>query len=326
MVAVGSRLRIYPTESGPVAAFGHCTDHALALRGILAEATRKEALMEKFLALCRMVKIEHSVFALPFAYIGMFLAADGWPGLRVFLFLTLGMVAIRSFAMGFNRLADLKIDAQNPRTQGRPLVTGEISVRETVIFLIATAAIFVAACAGLNSLCLTLSPVALFVAGGYSYMKRFSMLCHYWLGSVLGLSPLAGWLAYDPTFTLPAVLFFFGVTFWVAGFDILYSCQDVEFDREHGLHSIPARLGIPTALTLSSFSHIITAIFFGLAGWAAGIGVWYYPVWAAVAGILVYEHRLISPEDMSRVNIAFFTLNGVISVVLFVGVMLGIFL
>ncbi|NJB68192.1 4-hydroxybenzoate polyprenyltransferase [Desulfobaculum xiamenense] len=282
--------------------------------------------MDKFLALCRMVKIEHSVFALPFAYIGVFLAAGGWPGLRVFLLLTLAMVAVRSFAMAFNRLADLKYDAKNPRTQNRPLVTGEITVRETWAFLAGTAAVFVLACAGLNTLCLALSPVALFVAGGYSYLKRFSMLCHYWLGSVLGLAPLAGWLAYEPTFTLPAVLFFFGVTFWVAGFDILYSCQDVEFDRENGLHSAPASLGIPTALALSTFGHVVTAILFGLAGWAAGAGAWYYPVWAVVAGILVYEHTLIKADDMSRVNLAFFTLNGVIAVFLFVGVLLGLYL
>lgn len=282
--------------------------------------------MDKFIALCKMVKIEHSVFALPFAYIGMFLAADGWPGIRVFFMLTLGMVAIRSFAMAFNRLADLKIDSQNPRTQGRPLVTGDITIREAQIFILGTAAVFVLACAGLNTLCLALSPVALFVAGGYSYLKRFSMVCHYWLGAVLGLSPIAGWLAYDPIFTLPAVLFFFGVVFWVAGFDILYSCQDVEFDREQGLHSVPARLGIPTALTLSAFGHINTAIFFGLAGWAAGIGFWYYPIWALVTGILVFEHTLIKPDDMSRVNLAFFTLNGIISVVLFIGVLLGVYL
>ncbi|SKA80215.1 4-hydroxybenzoate octaprenyltransferase [Desulfobaculum bizertense] len=281
--------------------------------------------MKKFLALCRMVKIEHSIFALPFAFTGTFLAAKGWPGFRVFLLLTIGMVAIRSFAMGFNRLADLKIDAKNPRTQKRPLVTGEISIKETALFLTGTAIIFVLACAGMNTLCLKLSPIALFVCAGYSYTKRFTYLCHYWLGAVLGLAPIAGWLAYDPTFTLSAILFFFGVTFWVAGFDILYSCQDIAFDRANKLNSIPAHFGLATALTLSSFSHIMTSIFFLLAGWAAQVGVWFYPVWAVVALILVFEHLLISEDDMSRVNVAFFTLNGVISVIFFLGVLASIY-
>ncbi|BBD09677.1 4-hydroxybenzoate octaprenyltransferase [Desulfovibrio ferrophilus] len=275
-------------------------------------------------ALCRMIKIEHSVFALPFAYIGMVLAAGGWPGLVPFVLITVAMVAIRTYAMTFNRLADLEFDSLNPRTKDRPLVTGEISTRDAKIFLFITGLIFILACAGLNWLCLALSPIPLLVGAFYSYTKRFTPLCHFVLGSVLGLAPVASWLGVTPEFTVTAALFFFGVTFWVAGFDILYACQDAEFDREQGLNSMPANLGIPTALALSTFCHICTAIFFGLAGANAGLGWGYWIVWAPVAIALIWEHSLISADDMSRVNMAFFTVNGVIGVSLFLGVLMGL--
>lgn len=276
-------------------------------------------------ALCRMIKIEHSVFALPFAYIGMVLAADGWPGLVPFVLITVAMVAIRSYSMTFNRLADLEFDSANPRTKDRPLVTGEISTRDAKIFLGLTGGIFILACAGLNWLCLALSPIPLIWGAFYSYTKRFTPLCHFVLGSTLGLAPVASWLGVNPEFTVTAWLFFFGVTFWVAGFDILYACQDVDFDREQGLHSLPADLGIPGALALSTFCHVATAIFFGLAGANAGLGWGWWIVWAVAAGALIWEHTLISAEDMSRVNLAFFTVNGVIGVSLFFGVLLGMY-
>ena len=280
--------------------------------------------MRTLVILARMVKIEHSVFALPFAYIGCFLAARGWPGWPVFAWIAVAMVAVRSFAMTFNRIADLGMDSINPRTMGRPLVTGELSKTAAWLFLAGTAVVFVLACAGLNRLCLTLSPVALAWAAGYSYTKRFTWLCHFWLGSVLGLAPLAGWLGVEPVFTLPAVLLLLGVTFWVAGFDIIYSCQDVAFDKEHGLRSMPAVFGVPTALALSAFCHVNTALLFLLAGWATGLGWGYYLVWAGVTACLFWEHTIIGPEDMSRVNTAFFTINGVIAVALFGGVLLGL--
>jgi 4-hydroxybenzoate polyprenyltransferase len=269
-----------------------------------------------------MVKIEHSIFALPFAYLGMVWAAQGWPGWRVFLALTLAMVAVRSFAMAVNRLADLPIDSKNPRTQTRPLVTGEIGLFETRVFIAACALIFVGACWLLNPVCLALSPVALVWSGLYSYTKRFTPLCHFFLGSVLGLAPLAGWLAVSPAAEMTPVLLGLGVTFWVGGFDILYACQDVEFDRSEGLHSLPARLGVGPALAVSTFSHVVTAIFFLLAGWASGAGVIYAGVCLLVAAILLAEHRLISEEDMSRVNLAFFTMNGFVAVFLFSGAVL----
>ncbi len=272
--------------------------------------------------ICRMIKIEHSVFALPFAYTGAFLAAGGWPGWSSFLLLTLAMVAVRSFAMAFNRLADLSIDKVNPRTQDRPLVTGELSVNFTIGFLAVTALIFVLACWGMNPLCLVLSPLALILSAFYSFTKRFTWACHFVLGSVLGLAPVAGWLCVDPVLTLSATLFFFGVTFWVAGFDILYSCQDAELDRNLGLNSLPAHLGLKGALTVSLLSHVNAALFFLLAGWAAGLGGLYFLVAGFVGLVLLWEHRLVSPDDLSRVNVAFFTLNGIIAVFIFLAVLL----
>lgn len=267
-------------------------------------------------ALARLVKIEHSVFALPFAYIGLFVAARGWPGWRAFLLLSLAMVAMRSYAMAANRLADLPYDRVNPRTCRRELVTGEVSTRQVWLFTAGCAVVFVAACWGLNWLCLALAPAALAWGAFYSLTKRFTWLCHFVLGSVLGLAPVAGFLAVKPVFTLPAILFGCGVTCWVAGFDILYACQDVAFDKEHGLRSIPVRFGVGGALALSAYAHVDAAVFFLLAGYAAGLSLTYYLGWVLCAVVLLVEHRLISERDLSRINVAFFTLNGVIAALL----------
>ncbi|WP_291329630.1 4-hydroxybenzoate octaprenyltransferase [Desulfovibrio sp. UCD-KL4C] len=274
---------------------------------------------------CRMIKIEHSIFALPFAYMGLFLAAGGWPGFKPFLLLTIAMVAVRSFAMAFNRLVDINIDSENPRTRTRPLVTGELSSFFTIFFILICGVIFVIACKSMNELCYKLSYFALAWSAFYSITKRFTKLCHFVLGSVLGLAPLAGWLFVDPQFTLPAILFFTGVLFWVAGFDILYATQDRKFDRNRGLFSIPACLGLQSSLTISTFCHANTVIFFLLAGLSAGLGWIYFTTTAIVGAIMIFEHQVISVDDMSRVNMAFFALNGVVSVVLFLGTLLDIF-
>ena len=276
-------------------------------------------------ALARLVKIEHSVFALPFAYIGLFVAARGWPGWRPFVLLTVAMVAMRSFAMAVNRLADVRYDRINPRTQRRELVTGEVTPRQAWVFTAVCAVVFVAACSGLNGLCLALAPVALVWGAFYSVTKRFSWLCHFVLGSVLGLAPVAGWLAVKPEFALPAILFACGVTCWVGGFDILYACQDVEFDKANGLHSMPARFGVGTALSLAAFAHADAAAFYLLAGYAAGLSWIYYLAWAVCAVTLLVEHRLLSENDLSRINVSFFTLNGVIAVLLGLGTLLAVF-
>jgi 4-hydroxybenzoate polyprenyltransferase len=272
-------------------------------------------------AFARMVKIEHSVFALPFAYTGAFTAASGWPGLRVLFFLTLAMVAVRSFAMAVNRIVDLPYDRLNPRTAIRPLVTGEIGMREAWVFIGISAFVFVISCAGLNATALALSPLALAWSAAYSFTKRVTWLCHFVLGSVLGLAPLAGWIGVYPSLGIVSFLFFLGVLFWVAGFDILYACQDVDFDRSQGLHSVPAKFGIPTALVLSSFCHVNASLFFLLGGLAAGLGWVYLLVWAAVSAILAWEHTLVREDDLSRIDMAFFTLNGCVAVALFLGVL-----
>ena len=279
----------------------------------------------KIVILARMVKIEHSVFALPFAYIGLFWAARGWPGLMKFLALTVAMIAVRSYAMAFNRLADLKFDRLNERTQDRPLVSGEISVGATVVFILCCGVIFVGACGLLNRVCLYLSPIALVWSAIYSYSKRFTWLCHYLLGSVLALAPIAGWIAYKPEFNLVFVLLGLGVMFWVAGFDILYAAQDVDFDRSQNLKSIPARFGLEPAFGYAAFSHVNTVIFYALAGLAFGAGWIYFVAWAIVSLVLVVEHFIISPHDLSRINLSFFTLNGIVSMVLLAGVLGDLF-
>ena len=271
-----------------------------------------------------MIKIEHSVFALPFALGGAFLAARGLPPWPALFWLVTAMVGVRSFAMAFNRVADLRFDRLNPRTQKRPLVTGEITLGRAWAFIAGSAALFVVACAMLGSLCLALAPLALFMSAGYSLLKRFTRLCHFGLGCVHALAPLAGWISVDPRFTLTPFLFALGVLFWLAGFDILYACQDADFDRSIGLHSIPADLGIPRALVISSFCHVNTAIFFLIGGVTAGLSAGWHVVWALMTGILLWEHTLVKAEDLSRVNLAFFTLNGFVALAFLPGVILGL--
>ena len=281
--------------------------------------------LAKLKLFCSLVKIEHSVFALPFAYLGLFAAAKGWPGWRAFLFLTLAMVAVRSFAMAVNRLVDLRFDRINPRTQGRELVRGALGTGETWAFTAGCALVFVLACWGLNPVCLMLSPVALVWSGFYSFTKRFTWLSHLFLGSVLGLAPLAGWLAYQGTIAPAAFLVALGVTCWVAGFDVFYSCQDVAFDSANGLRSAPARLGLGKALRLAARLHAGAAVLFALAGWAAGLGLGYFVCLVFTAAVLVVEHRLVSENDLSRINVAFFTLNGVVAASLFFGTLVDLF-
>lgn len=281
----------------------------------------------QFADICRMIKIEHSVFALPYAWAGAFLAAGGLPPASSLIFLTIGMVAARSFAMAFNRLADLPFDRDNPRTQNRPLVTGVISKSQTWAFCGMMALIFIAACACLNSLCLWLSVPALLFAATYSLLKRFTPLCHFWLGATLGLAPLAGWISVNPeSMNLAPVLLFLAVTFWVGAFDIYYAFQDLDFDLAFGLHSAPAAYGPDTALALAAFSHVMTALFLPLAGLAAGLAWPWYVICLGIALLLLLEHRLMKPQDLRHVNTAFFTLNGIISPVVLAGVLLGIYL
>ena len=270
------------------------------------------------------VKIEHSVFALPFAYVGLFLAKRGWPGLWPFLVLTVAMVAVRSYSMGVNRLLDAPFDRRNPRTKGRELVRGALTMREGWTFVAACAAVFVLACWGMNRLVLELSPVVLVWAAFYSLTKRFTWLCHLVLGSVLGLAPVAGWLSVTPAFDLSTVLFGLGITCWVGGFDVLYACQDVEFDRSQNLSSMPVRFGVGGALSLAGLLHGAAVALFALAGWGAALGWGYFGFLTLTALLLCIEHRLISENDLSRINVAFFTINGVVAATLFLGVLIDL--
>ena len=297
------------------------------MRFFSLSGTRLSTPFGQFGDICRMIKIEHSVFALPYAWAGAFLAARGLPSARSLIFLTIGMIAARSFAMAFNRLADLPFDRDNPRTQQRPLVRGVISQKQTWAFCALMAIIFIAACGALNTVCLWLAVPALLFAAIYSLLKRFTALCHFWLGATLGLAPLAGWLSVNPSsLGLPAILLFWAVTFWVAAFDIYYAFQDMDFDVAFELHSVPASLGADTALTLAAFSHAMTSIFLLLAGYAANLSWPWYIVWFGISVMLLLEHRLMKPQDLRHVNTAFFTLNGIISPVVLIGVLLGIYI
>jgi 4-hydroxybenzoate polyprenyltransferase len=264
-----------------------------------------------------MIKWEHSVFALPFALCGAMLAAGGLPAWHQLAWIVVAMVAARSAAMAFNRLADASIDAANPRTATRALPTGLLTPGFVVTFVLVACGIFILAASQLNRLTLMLSPVALGVVLLYSYAKRFTRWSHLCLGLALGIAPAAAWIAVrgglDPRILLLTV----AVTFWVGGFDVLYACQDYEFDRSHGLHSLPGYFGIRRALMLARLFHLVMlgllvalVVVFGL-GKLAVAGV------IAVAALLAYEHTLVRQDDLSKLNAAFFAMNGVISVVFF---------
>ncbi len=264
------------------------------------------------------IKWEHTIFALPFAYLGAVLAAGGLPPLDALLWITLAMIGARTAAMSFNRAIDARIDAANPRTAMRPIPAGQLSVRATLIMAAAALGLLVIAAAQLNPLCLLLSPIAVAALALYSYTKRFTWLCHIALGLTDGIAPAGGWLGISPTFTLPMLLLAGAVAVWIAGFDIIYACQDIAFDRANGLHSIPARFGIPAALRISTGLHALMIVLLIGLGWGLGLGWIYYLGVAATAGLLVVEHRIITPDDMSRINVAFFNVNSYIASVLFI--------
>ena len=263
-----------------------------------------------------MIKIEHSVFALPFALMGALLAARGLPTGRQLLWIVVAMVGARSAAMSFNRIIDRHIDLRNPRTAARALPAGALSVRFAVSFALVSCAVLIGAAYELNSLAFRLSPVALAILVAYSYTKRFTILSHIVLGFCLGIAPAAAWIAVRGSLSLSVLLLTAAVTLWTAGFDIIYACQDVDFDREAGLFSVPRRWGVGRALQISSVMHLLmTALLLWLAvvehlGWLSFLGI-------AVAGLLlIYEHSLVKPNDLSRLNAAFFNTNGWIGILL----------
>jgi len=262
-----------------------------------------------------MIKWEHSVFALPFALCGAMLAASGLPTIHQLAWIIVAMVAARSAAMAFNRLADASIDAANPRTRTRALPAGTLTSGFVATFVAVACAVFVLAASQLNRLAFVLSPVALAIVLLYSYSKRVTRWSHLLLGFALGIAPAAAWIAVRGSLDPRILLLTAAVTFWVGGFDVLYACQDYEFDRSSGLHSIPRYCGIRRSLWIARLFHLLMLGLlislvpaFGLGKWAmAGVG--------AVALLLLYEHSLVSHDDLSKLNAAFFTMNGVISVV-----------
>ncbi|HWP30453.1 MAG TPA: UbiA-like polyprenyltransferase [Fimbriimonadales bacterium] len=264
-----------------------------------------------------MIKVEHSIFALPFAMMGMMYAANGFPGWRIFFWILVAMISARTAAMTFNRIADWKYDALNPRTASRAIPSGTLKLHHAWSFFIVACFVFFAAAASLNRLTLILSPIALFVLLFYSYTKRFTWLSHFFVGLSLGLAPAAAWIAVKGSFEWTPVFWILGVTFWTGGFDILYSLQDEEFDRKHGLQSITARFGRVAAIRTSRVVHALSVIFFILGGATVGAGLPYYCGVLFAAGVLLYEQSLVSPEDLSKLDIAFFTLNGYVAIGMF---------
>lgn len=270
-----------------------------------------------------MIKFGHSVFALPYAVLALFLASrPGLPQISHVVLIVLCMVAARSAAMTFNRIADAALDARNPRTARRAIPAGAISMRAAWGFFLGNAALFVLGCAGFwlvhgNPWPILLALPVLGLLCGYSYTKRFTRWSHVVLGAAIALSPVATWIAISPqTLGAAAWLLMVAVTFWIAGFDLIYACQDVEVDRRDGLHSVPARMGIPAALWLARLFHLVTVLALLLAGRAAGLGGLYHAGVLCVALLLIVENALVSPRDLRRVNLAFFTVNGVVGVVL----------
>ena len=265
-----------------------------------------------------MIKWEHSVFALPFALCGAMLAARGWPTAWQLLWIIVAMVSARSAAMAFNRYIDAEIDAANPRTRMRAVPTGILSKQFVGVFVVIACVIFISSAAMLNRLTLILSPVALAVVLLYSYTKRFTRWSHLVLGFSLGIAPAAAWIAVRGSLDPRILLLTAVVTFWVGGFDVLYACQDCEFDTSFGLHSLPRHYGIPRALLLARLMHAVMLLFLIAVVMVFGLGKVAMAGVVAVALLLVYEHALISARDISKLNAAFFTMNGVISVVLLV--------
>lgn len=274
--------------------------------------------LHSLLVSLEMIKWEHSVFALPFALCGAMLAAGGWPTPTQLLWIIVAMVSARSAAMAFNRYADSEIDAANPRTQMRALPAGILSKRFVGLFVVVSSAVFVLAAAMLNRLTLMLSPVALGIILLYSYTKRFTRWSHIILGLALGIAPAAAWIAVRGSLDPRILLLTGAVTFWVAGFDVLYACQDCEFDADYGLHSVPRHFGISRALLLGRIMHAIMLLLLAALVSAFGLGdIAIFGV-GAVAVLILYEHSLVSARDLSKLNAAFFAMNGVISVVLFI--------
>jgi len=280
--------------------------------------------LKKIKILLDMIKFEHTIFALPFAYLGAFLAARGFPSLRQCWWILIAMVGARTCAMGFNRIVDIPFDAKNPRTKNRALPSGKVKPKEAWAMVIIAAIVYFWAAYELNSLAFKLSPIVLATVMFYSYTKRFTPLCHLFLGLAIGIAPTAGWIAVKGSVSYLPIILSIGVMFWVGGFDILYACLDEEFDKKIGLHSIPAKFGRKKAFWISGLFHAIAFASFVAIGILAHLN-WIYYLGVVITFILLVMQRIIvTPSDISRMNMAFFTLNGAISIILFIATALAL--
>ncbi len=270
------------------------------------------------------IRFEHTLFALPFAYLGMILASEGLPSLYQFWWITIAMASARTLAMSCNRIIDREIDAANPRTSQRHIPSGAISLVEMFSMALASLLIFFFASYMLNELAFILSPLAALIVVGYSYTKRFTWLSHIILGIADGIAPAGGWIAVTGTFSWEPALMAFLVTTWIAGFDILYSCQDYDFDLKNDLHSIPQRFGIEAAFWWSRALHLITSLLLLVLGVLFSLGFTYYIGWFIVSMLLIYEHRLVSPKDLTKLNMAFFNVNSYIAVMVLVSTLVAL--
>jgi len=272
----------------------------------------------------RLVKIEHTVFALPFAYVGAFLAVGKTPSAHDLVWITFAMIGARSLAMALNRLVDAGIDSRNPRTAGREIPSGQLSILQVVVFCAASLALFLVAVFQLAPKTHALWPIPVIGFVVYPYLKRITWLCHFWLGAVDGLAPVGAWVAITNHLPWQAWMLGAAVAFWVAGFDCFYALFDVDVDRAEGLHSIATRFGVRGAFAGARVSHLATVAFLVAAGLGLPVGALYWIGVAAVALLLAYEHSLVRPNDLRRLDAAFFTMNGVISVVFAVFVVLDV--
>jgi len=279
-------------------------------------------MMKQLGAILADIKIQHTVFALPFAVMSAFLAAGGLPQAATLFWIVVAMFGARSAAMAFNRIVDQRFDGLNPRTKDRALPAGRVGTGAYVLFLVLSSMLLVLASAMLNRLALYLSPLALFIVFFYSLTKRFTALSHVFLGLALSAAPVGAWVAVREEISLASLILGAAVVFWLVGFDIIYACLDVEFDRQSHLHSIPGRFGVGPALWLSRAAHAAMVVFLLALAAVLPLGPLYFVGVALVAGLLAYEHSIISQRDLSKVNIAFFNVNGVISL-LFMGFVLA---
>jgi len=282
-------------------------------------------MFKKIPILLEMIKFKLTIFAMPFAFTGAFLGARGVPEWRSFLFVILAMVGARTCAMGFNRIVDAKFDGANPRTAGRAIPSGAVSSFEAWGMVIAAGLLFFYAAWSLNSLTFQLAPFALGLTLFYSLTKRFTSLCHLVLGVALAFSPLGGWVAIQGSLASYPWALSAGVLFWAAGFDTVYACLDAEFDKKTGLHSLPSRIGQRNAFRLAAGFHILAFILFVLTGLQANLNVLYYIGVFIAACALFYQHWIVNPNDLSRIQMSFFSMNGFISLALFIATWLALF-